>query len=99
MKLDDLFELLQSGARPAYDAAIDIFEITDDPVRGRHGGRGDRHAGPDKMVGICQRWWDAAWEAGKAEAASVAADVLGLHLDAMKVQNDFVLSFFCPGEP
>lgn len=86
MQLDDLLELLQCGARPAYNALIDITtEIANNPVRGSRNRRADRHAGPDTPAGICRKWWDAAWEAGQPEAASVAADVLTLHLGAKQV--------------
>lgn len=91
--MSDLLELLASGPRPAYEALIGIVcvdEAGNDPVwRSRRRGP----AGPDTTAGVCRRWWDAAWGAGEAEAAGVAADVFGLHLDAMQVQRG-VLGWF-----
>lgn len=84
--MSELLELLASGARPAYEALIGIVCV------GEAGNdlfwriRGKGLAGPDTTAGVCRRWWDAAWGAGEAKAAGVAADVLGLHLDAMQVQ-------------
>lgn len=99
MQLDDLLELLQSGARPAYNALIDIGNVTNSSARESRGRRADRHAGPDTTVGICRRWWDAAWGGGKAEAASVAADVLTLHLDAKQVKQDVFFSLSMRMQP
>ncbi|CAM9936186.1 unnamed protein product, partial [Ectocarpus sp. 12 AP-2014] len=84
MQLSELLELLASGARPAYEALIGIVcvdEVGNDLI---WRSRGDGPAGPDTTAGVCRRWWDAAWGAGEAEAARVAADVLGLHLSAMQ---------------
>ncbi|CAM9366400.1 unnamed protein product [Ectocarpus sp. 6 AP-2014] len=90
MQLSELLELLESGARPAYEALIGIVCV--DEVGNDHTwrSRGDGPAGPDTTAGVCRRWWDAASGAGEVEAARVAADVLGLHLDAM--QNDLFSS-------
>ncbi len=85
MKLSELLELLASGAHPAYEVLIGIVcvdEAGNDLVWRSHG---KGVAGPNTTAGVCRRWWDAAWEAGEAEAAKVAADVLCLHLDAMQV--------------
>lgn len=85
MQLSELLELLASGARPAYEALIGIVCVDEVGNDLTWRSRGDGPAGPDTTAGVCRRWWDAAWGAGEAEAARVAADVLGLHLDAMQV--------------
>lgn len=84
--MTDLLELLTSGARPAYEALIGIVCVDEagNDLVWRIRGKG--LAGPDTTAGVCRRWWDAASGAGEAKAADVAADVLGLHLDAMQVQ-------------
>lgn len=85
MQLDDLLQILGKGPQAAYKALVRVSGEEAGIRRGSISQKREGPAGPGTAADACRRWWDAASGAGEADAATVAVEAFGLHLDSLQV--------------